>query len=192
MASTPSQRLLALASGRNVLLALILFIALAAGVLPRAEARLLEYSGGRGPLDLRATGYSAEEALATVEALGPEGRSFYATVELTADVLYPAVYTAFLVLLLAWALRRAAPVAGHPAHRLLVLPFLVAGVDLLENAAIVTLLLSHPSAPAGVASAAGVLTVIKWGLLALTGVVILATLGAAGLRALKARGGMRP
>lgn len=188
MASTLSQRLLARASGRNVLIALVLFIALAAGVLPRAEARLLAYSGGRGPLDLRVTGYGPEEALATVEALGSEGRAFYATVELTADVVYPAVYTAFLVLLLGWALRRAAPAAGHPAHRLLPLPFLVTGADLLENVAIVTLLLAHPSAPAAVARAAGVLTVLKWGLLVLTAVVILATLAAAGVRALKARG----
>ncbi len=188
MASTLAQRLLARASGRNVLIALVLFIALAAGVLPRAEARLLEYSGGKGPLDLRVTGYGPEEALATVEALGPEGRSFYALVELTADVVYPAVYTAFLVLLLGWALRRAALAAGHPAHRLLLLPFLVMGADLLENAAIVTLLLTHPSAPSAVARAAGVLTVLKWGLLALTGVAILATLAAAGARALKARG----
>jgi hypothetical protein len=167
-------------------------------VLPAAEARLRAH-GGQGPLDLRVTGYGAAEALATAEALGPAGRRLYATLELTMDVAYPALYTTLFCLLLSWALQRAAPAgggdgrsSGRGVHALALLPLLVAGADLLENAAIVTLLLAPPPAASAAAHVAGPLTALKWALLGLVAACLLAALGAAAWRSLRGGGAPRP
>ena len=50
---------------------------------------LTDLAGGLTPFDIRPKGYSYAEAHALLEALGEQGRAFYANPELVIDTFYP-------------------------------------------------------------------------------------------------------
>src|SRR5690606_33470757 len=118
-------------------------------------------------------GYTAAEAYAAVAAYGDAGRELYMWVELTADVIYPLVYSLFFGLTIAYSFQRLLP-AHHPFQHLAVVPIAAALLDFAENACIVTMLLNYPQQFMWVGTLAGVLTVIKWivAILALAAMVI--------------------
>ncbi|HEX2980272.1 MAG TPA: hypothetical protein VHO48_08410 [Anaerolineaceae bacterium] len=139
------------------------FLVLILGVFPAVQRQLALASGGGRMLDLR-LGYSAAQANAAVAGYGPAGRKIYATSALTADLLFPLSNA----VLLGFFAGRAVPRSrwpGHLAGGLRRLPYAVAAADLLENALIVTLLLRFPQPVPLAASAAGVVTSLKWVLL---------------------------
>jgi hypothetical protein len=129
-------------------------------IMPRIQASLEALSGGVGPIDLRF--FSTPAQIQTmVEAYGEAGRASYRLVELTADILYPIVYTLFFGLLLSWLLQRAFA-SGSSARRLNVVPLAAWLFDLLENLGIVTLLSIYPNTSTLLAWATILFTVIKW------------------------------
>ena len=143
-----------------VLLFLGLDILFNAVVMPGAQAKLEAFSGGVGPLDL--TFFPAvEKILSAVSAYGPEGRASYTTIELTADIIYPIVYT-FCFSLLITVVLRAALSKDSKLQRLNVLPFGAWAFDMLENVCILTLLLSFPAQSTLVAGVLMVVNGIKW------------------------------
>ena len=58
------------------------------------------------PLDLMFF-YTPEKAFAMIDKYGEAGRALYMKIELTADIIYPIVYTLFYGLLLSWLMQRA-------------------------------------------------------------------------------------
>ncbi len=52
-------------------------------------AHLTNLAGGLTPFDIRLRGYSYAEARAFLEAIGKEGRAYYANPELILDTFYP-------------------------------------------------------------------------------------------------------
>jgi hypothetical protein len=148
------------ATRRNILLALALFLVFNAGLLPVAGARLEAYSGGIGPLDLRA-GYTPAEAYAALAAYGEQGRLFYLIVELTLDVLYPLAYAVFFSLTIAYCLGLVLP-AEHALQRAALLPWAGLLADYLENAGLAWLLLNYPNRLDGLAATTSLVTVVKW------------------------------
>jgi hypothetical protein len=144
----------------TVLLFLALDIIFNAVVMPGAQAKLEAFSGGVGPLDL--TFFPAvEKILSAVSAYGPEGRAAYTIIELTADIIYPIVYT-FCFSLLITVVLRAALSTDSKLQRLNVLPFGAWVFDMLENVCIITLLLSFPAQSTLVAGVLMVVNGIKW------------------------------
>lgn len=144
------------------------------GIMPRIQANLQAVSGGVGPIDLRFFSTPAQ-IQSMIEAYGEAGRATYRTVELTADILYPIIYTLFFCLLLSWLLQRA--FANGSRLRLLnVVP--VGGwlFDLLENIGIVTMLSSYPSSSALVTWMTILFTIVKWAFALITLVLIVVAL----------------
>jgi hypothetical protein len=144
-------------------LVLIFFVAdgiFSAVIMPGAQAKLEALSGGVGPLDLTFFP-SAEKVLAAIVAYGAEGRPLYANIELTADIIYPIVYTFFFSLLMTYLLQRAFD-KDSKLQRLNVLPFGAWAFDMLENVCILTLLFSFPAQSALMAFALGLFNGIKW------------------------------
>jgi hypothetical protein len=160
-----------LATSRNILLYLALYLALNAAVLPLAQARIEAASGGIGPLDSQFT-YSPTRAYAALAAYGNDGRQFYGIVEVTAGLVYPAIYGLFFALTIAYCFRRVMP-PGHFAHRLALLPLVAALLDYVENALIVVLIMAYPERLAGLAVAAGLITALKSILFAATVLVVM-------------------
>ncbi len=80
------------AENRRLWLLAAAFLAFNLLILPSFAADILAVSQGTGVLDLRPW-YSPDEALQSINAYGPEGRSIYLWAEWTADFLYPPTYS---------------------------------------------------------------------------------------------------
>ena len=130
-------------------------------VLPMAQALIKGDAGGPGPLDLRFFTPPAK-MFEIIGQYGEYNRIFYRNVELTADILYPIVYTLFFSLLISWLFQRGFASASR-MQKWNVLPFGAWLFDLLENVGIVILLAVYPSTPVILALLTTLLTMIKWG-----------------------------
>ena len=53
---------------------------------------LSRLAGGVSPFDIRPMGYSYDEAYAFLNAIGEQGRRYYANRELLLDMFYPPLY----------------------------------------------------------------------------------------------------
>lgn len=153
---------------RNTLLAAVIWLAFAAGVMPLAQAEIERTAPGPSILDLRFA-YSPAEAYATLDGLGHAGRRMYALAEATADVFYPLATAFFFALLLARLQRRTHRPAWLPLW-----PFVTLLIDFLENTALITLLLNYPQKMTALAQLASALTTLKWVSVGVTVVAILA------------------
>jgi hypothetical protein len=65
-------------------------------------ARLTHLAGGLTPFDIRPRGYSYAEVRAFLEAIGEQGRAYYASPELVIDTFYPPLYAVSRGLALWW------------------------------------------------------------------------------------------
>lgn len=147
--------------GWLVLLFVVLDVAFVAGVMPYMGAIMaLAANNGTGPLDLNLF-YTPEQAFAAINAYGETGRSVYRIIELTADIIYPVIYTLAFGLLISWLAARGFA-ADSRLQRLNLLPVGAWLFDLLENIGIVTLLSIYPSMPTALAAITAVFTSAKW------------------------------
>ncbi len=107
--------------------------------------------------------YTPEEAAALLDALDAlEGDAtvLYAVTALTIDMLFPVCYGLLLAVVLFRLFPRGAP--------LYLLPLATAASDVLENATVAALALSHDGTPSSLAWLAAVFTLAKWLLTAAT------------------------
>ncbi len=113
-----------------------------------------------GPLDL-SFAYSAREAFDRIAQFGDAGRHNYMVFLLTADVIYPLIYTASLSFTIAFLGRKAA-LSKHRASLFTTLPAVVFIFDICENISISSLLWSFPAKIVPLAWAASIFTTLKW------------------------------
>lgn len=147
---------------------LTLLIVLLTAAFQWRNSEMTRFAVGQdmAPLDGRFNGYSADEAQALFDALGSDGRKFYALSELSLDVLFPLVYGAWLVIVM-WLVWRA------PWH------FIFTGVvaiacaaDLAENGLIAYMALTYSNESQPMMYAANLATLTKWRFLALAVVAL--------------------
>jgi hypothetical protein len=162
------------ATSRNILILLALFLVFEVAVFPVAGARISAVSGGQGPLDLNLFNPPAQ-SLEAVAAYGPDGRTTYVIVELTADLLFPIVYALFLSLTLIFLLSRGFP-AENGVQRLAALPLFAALCDYLENLGILLMLITYPRTFAPAAWLPALFTPLKWLMFIFSVVVIVIAL----------------
>ncbi len=129
-------------------------------IMPNQQAKLEAASGGIGPIDLQFF-YTPEKVYSMITAYGDAGRASYRITELTADIIYPIVYTLFFALLITWLFQRGLP-ADSQMQKMNVVPLGGWLFDLLENLCIITMLSIHPSTPAVLAWVAALFTLAKW------------------------------
>ncbi len=163
MLANVQARLQRWATGRTVLIFLVLFLVFEIAVLPLAAGRIQELSAAPngGPLDLT-LGLSPADTYARLTDYGTNGRQFYLIVELTVDLLFPITYGLFFSLTLALIFQRAYT-AGSGMHRWIVVPLVGMVCDFLENAGIITMLLAYPAQLDFVAVYTRIMTLLKWG-----------------------------
>ena len=146
--------------GRHVALAFfILLVTFAVTHLlsfPGSLAHFREATGGQKILDMRASS-SATETYERLAAMGEVGRALYMRLIVTIDIVFPLAMLAFLLTFAWFAAQRAGLLVW--ASRLLTVPALLYfGMDLLENASALAMLVEFPNRLDGVASIIGYLT----------------------------------
>src|SRR5581483_765869 len=111
-------------------------------------AHLRELSGGVAPFDIRLRGYSYDEARYFLNAIGREGRDYYASPELLIDTFYPPLYALSRGLALWWLTMprrlRAAPLPASLRVALVAVPIAMACLDMFENVCIAAMLWTWP------------------------------------------------
>lgn len=161
MLNTLSQKFHAWTTGWRVLLLLVADGLMAGYVMPLA-AGIMAFAANASvlPLDLMFF-FTPAEAFAMIEKYGEAGRDVYMKIELTADIVYPIVYTLFFGFLLSWLFQRGFK-PGSKMQKYNVTPVGAFFFDILENAGIVTMLSMYPSQPAAMAWLTMVFGSLKW------------------------------
>jgi hypothetical protein len=141
-------------------------------------AHLTQLAGGQTAFDIRPKGYSYPEARAFLEAIGEQGRRYYAIPELVIDTFYPPLYAVSRGLALWWLTMpgrvREAPLPLNVRYALIAVPIFMAGVDLFENGCIAVMLWTWPDLAHGLVEASSLATRVK----ILAGVLTEALMGA--------------
>ena len=120
------------------------------------------------------------KAFEMMDKYGEAGRSVYLRIELTADIIYPILYTLFFGLLLSWLFQR----AFRPDSKMQkwnVMPVGAWLFDMLENAGILSMLAMYPSQPAIMAWLTMFFGALKWGFFVITIALVLVALVRAAL-----------
>jgi len=167
-------------TGRITLLALLIFIAFTATVLPAQSARDESRSGGATSPDLSFY-YSAGELYDMAQAYGEAGRAAYIRARYTFDIVWPAVYLFFLLASISWLFRRGLDPAS-PLVVFNIVPLFAVAMDLLENISTSIVMARYPDTTPVVAALAGPFTALKWTLVAASFVLLVAGLVAAARR----------
>jgi hypothetical protein len=112
-------------------------------------AHLSELAGGMKPFDIRPMGYSYEQARSFLEAIGDQGRAYYLNPELVIDTFYPPLYAVSRGLALWWLTMPGrlggARISRGVRYALIAVPVAMAGLDLIENGCIATMLWTWPN-----------------------------------------------
>ena len=147
-------------TGRIAFAALAVFVAFTGTVLPAQAARARAIFGSAGSPDTSFL-YTAADLYRMAEAYGDAGRAAYIHARFTFDVIWPLVYTLFLVTAISWLFRKALP-AESRWQRLNLLPFLGMGFDFLENVGASLVMARYPAQTPVVDSLTPVFTLVKW------------------------------
>ena len=139
--------------------AAVVFILFMALVLPGMAGQLGEITGVSVSPDTSFY-YSAEDLYQMAETYGEEGRAYYIYSRFTFDIVWPAVYLAFLVTSITFIFRNLPP--ANPYRLANLLPFLGAIFDLLENSAASLVMYRYPLPTPLIASLAPLFTAFKW------------------------------
>ena len=179
-----SEKFHAWAQGRWIL---VMFIAdaLMAGYVMPVAAGILAFAANNSvlPLDLMFF-YTPAEAYAMIDKYGEAGRSIYWKIELTADIIYPIIYTLFFGLLISWLFQRGFK-SNSPMQKWNVMPLGGWFFDMLENVGIVSMLSMYPAKPELLAWLTMIFGSLKWAFALISIVLILIGLVRAALNGFK-------
>ncbi|HEY60085.1 MAG TPA: hypothetical protein G4N92_05310 [Anaerolineae bacterium] len=149
-----------ISSGRVALAALVIFLLFTALVLPDQAAKLETATGIRESPDTSFI-YSANDLYQMADAYGAEGRAAYIRARFSFDLVFPLVFTFFLVTAISWVYAHVFPTESAWRHANLV-PLSGMVFDYLENLSASLVMLRYPQRTAVVDWLAPVFTLIKW------------------------------
>lgn len=159
-----SDRLYRISSARTLALSAaalaVILVLLKAVDTPFGVMRIKKVSGGVRIPDMQGF-YEADQAYATLTALGEAGRRAYLNFLVFGDVLLPLAYGSFLIIALGLGIRGMLAGRRHGVLRLNLLPVLAVALDLLENLVLLILLARFPERVDALAAFAGTLTLAK-------------------------------
>jgi hypothetical protein len=174
-----------ISTGWVALVALLIFLLFSALVLPQQATKAEQETGSADSPDMSFF-YSADDLYRMAESYGEQGRQAYIRARFTFDLVWPLVYTFFLVTAISWVFGRAfAP--DSPWQRANLAPLLGALFDYLENLSTSLVMLRYPDQTAVVDLLAPVFTALKWGFLGASFVLLVGGIVVAAWRWFKQR-----
>jgi hypothetical protein len=163
MATRLSERLRRVSTGAVALVALLVFLLFTALVLPQQATKAEQETGSTDSPDTSFL-YTPGDLYRMAASYGTEGRQAYVRARFTFDLVWPLVYTLFLVTGTSWVLGKAwAPDSRWQRANLT--PLVAALFDYLENLSTSVVMLRYPAQTAVVDILAPLFTALKWGLL---------------------------
>jgi hypothetical protein len=110
--------------------------------------------------DVSPSGYTTEYAISLLNAIGPEGRDLYLSLQLPLDFIYPGLFIISYSLLFAWVLKKSYGLKSK-VYYALYLPVLAGLFDYTENILIILMLKAYPDIGSGLVTVASLATTIK-------------------------------
>jgi hypothetical protein len=157
--------------GWVALAALVVFLLFTALVLPQQATKAGQETGSAESPDTSFF-YTPGDLYRMAESYGEEGRQAYVRARFTFDLVWPLVYTFFLVTAISWVSGKAfAPESRWQRANLA--PLLGALLDYLENLSTSLVMLRYPAQTAVVDLLAPLFTALKWGVLGASFVLLL-------------------
>ena len=140
--------------------ALVIFVIFLVAVLPgQATSAETQAQGGDSP-DTSLV-YTREKLYAMAEGHGESGRNAYISARWTFDLIFPFVYTAFLVTSISWLCKNTFPKDSLWQFTNIV-PILGMVFDFLENSATTLVFARYPDETPVIDALAPIFTFIKW------------------------------
>jgi hypothetical protein len=161
MLNTLSQKFHSWTTGWRVIILFIADALMMGYIMPLAGGILALVANNHvTPLDLMFF-YTPAQAFAMIEKYTEAGRALYMKIELTADIIYPLIYTLFYGLLLSWLFQR----GFKSDSQMQKWNVIIVGAwffDLLENIGVISLLSAYPSQPDALAWLTMLFGLLKW------------------------------
>jgi hypothetical protein len=181
-----SEWLRQVSSGKVAAAGLLIFLLFSATVLPGQSATAEKYAGNVGSPD-QSLFYSPADLYRMAEAYGAEGRQAYVRARFTFDLVFPLVYTLFLVTSISWLFGKAfAPDSRWQRANLA--PLLGALFDFAENISAAAVIGRFPQRTPVLDVLASVFTPLKWVLVGGSFILLLVGMVAAARRWIGQRG----
>ncbi len=163
-------------TGKVTLVALVLFIAFTATVLPAQAKKAEIYAAEVGLIDL-SLWYTPEDIYEMAEAYGDDGREAFIQSWLSFDVIWPIVYMVFLSTSISYIIKKVfAP--GSRIYLLNVVPFLGLVLDYFENISASWIMYKFPIRISFLSNLVPIFTLTKWILIFLSMLILFYGLGA--------------
>jgi hypothetical protein len=162
-----------ISTGGVTLVALLVFLLFTTLVLPLVASKAEAEIGDIGSPDLSFY-YAAEDLYRMAEAYGEEGRQSYVRGRYTFDLVWPLVYTFFLITALSWLTRKAFAL-GSVWQQANLVPLLAALFDYLENVSTSIVMLRYPAQTLVLDRIATVFTMLKWLFVSVSFMLLLAS-----------------
>jgi len=153
-----------ISTGRIAAAAFIFFLLFTAIVLPDQAAKAELSSGSTESPDTSFL-YTAQDLYRMAEGYGEAGRAAYIRARFTFDIIWPLVYSTFLLTAAGWLGGRL--FSGSRWELLNLLPLAGTLFDFLENTGASVVFARYPDRAPLLASLTPVFTLLKWGFLAL-------------------------
>ena len=142
------------------LIAFVVFVGFMLIVLPQQAAKSESQTGASASPDTSLI-YSADDLYQMAETYGEQGRKAYVQVRFTFDLIWPLVYTLFLVTSISWLTSRFLN-SSSPLMRLNLVPLLAAILDYLENVFASLVMWRYPALTPVVDVLTPIFTFTKW------------------------------
>ena len=147
-------------SGWIALVAVVIFLLFGMTVLPSQSALAETYSAKVGVPDTSLF-YTPQDLYHMAEVYGAEGRQAYVRARFRFDLIFPLVYTFFLITSISWLFKRL-PLKNDLHRRLNLLPIGAMLLDFLENISAANVIGSYPATKPICSYIAVIATPLKW------------------------------
>ena len=149
-----------ISSGKVALTFFMLTNVVYGAILGYSIPHVLSFSPDAILFDMSPMGYSFDQAVALLQALGVDGRNAYLAVQLPIDFVYPGLFAVSYAVLLTWVFKNFTD-QGSKLYWLACVPVLAGLFDYLENVCIIMMINAFPDLSEGLVSVASGFTIFK-------------------------------
>ena len=156
-------------SRKQVIIFFVVFLLFTALALPAVNTYTTSIIGASESPDTNFS-FNIDKIFSILDSYGKEGRSFYIIVRWTFDVVWPLIYSSFLITGIAYLARRS---TCGMKHRFIYVPLIAVAFDFLENIFATILMVTYPLELQVFAYLLIISSILKWVILGLSFIIII-------------------